>query len=383
MTQKRQKFIAEPLRRSHMPTDYSISLKKYTDNFTVHIPKDFGPSQSLAGFEDTYRNIIDYIVRITHRIWDDRDIEYIRSCYASNSRVFDDYGLQIGNQKIVADTYDTIGAFSDIELPAEEVIWAGDDHVGFHTSHRTILCGTNDGASKYGPATGKKINVLVIANCVAKGNDIFLEHVLYNTGAMLKQLGIDPMAEAARLAKKPLPGWPRDQKTWDALRQEGVPGTPLSMAEPISGFDPDHFVRMLHHGIWNQGDMDTLTESYAEDFVFEGPTDRTYSGVTAHQEFIASIKDCFSPMNLQIDEVYWMGNDTEGYQVSTRWSAETLHNGLGLYGEPTGAACQIWGITQQAIKDGRVFREWLLFNELDVMMQIAAVRQQKGKERGA
>ena len=365
-----------------MPTDFSISLQNYTDSFTVRMPKDFGPSQSLEGFEDTYRNIIDYIMRITYRIWEDREVAYILSCYAPNSRVFDDYGLQIGNEKIVTDTRHTIAAFSDMKVPAEEVIWAGDDDLGFHTSHRTILSGTNDGDSKYGPATGKKIYVLVIANCVAKGNDIFLEHVLYNTGAMLKQLGIDPMAEAARLAKNPLPGWPRDQKTWDALRHEGGSATPLSVSDPVAGFDPDHFARMLHDRIWNQGDVDALADSYANKVVFEGPTDRKFSGVRAYHEFVIGIKDCFPDMNLQVDEVYWMGNDTEGYRVSTRWSAEARHDGSGLYGEPTGAACQIWGITQQAIKDGRVFREWLLFNELDVMMQIAAARQHKGYGSG-
>jgi predicted ester cyclase len=376
MDPNKQNTIAEPLQRSHMPTDYAISLKNYTDNFTVQIPKDFGPSQSLAGFEDTYRNIIDYIVRITHRIWDDRDIEYIRSCYAMNSRVFDDFGLQIGNQKIVTDTRHTIGAFSDMAVPAKEVIWAGDDRVGFHTSHRTSLHGTNDGDSKYGPATGKQIDVLVIANCVSKGNDIFLEHVLYNTGAMLKQLGIDPMAEAARLVKNPLPGWPRDQKTWDALRKEGGASKPLSITEPVAGFDPDRFTRMLHDRIWNRSDMNTLADCFASNLVFEGPTDRKVSGVKAYREFAADLKNSFPEMTLQIDEVYWMGNESEGYAVSTRWSAEAQHEGSGLYGEPTGAACQIWGITQQEIIDGRVCREWMLFNEFDVMMQIAAARKQ-------
>jgi len=75
MTRNRQNHIADPLQRRHMQTDFSISLKNYTDNFTVRIPKDFGPSQSLIGFEETYRNIIDYIVRITYRIWEEREVD--------------------------------------------------------------------------------------------------------------------------------------------------------------------------------------------------------------------------------------------------------------------------------------------------------------------
>ena len=67
-----------------------------------------------------------------------------------------------------------------------------------------------------------------------------------------------------------------------------------------------------------------------------------------------------------------MGNDTDGYLTSERWSAEGTHTGPGPYGEPTGKAVQIWGITQHEIVGGRIVREWLLFNELDLMMQLAA-----------
>jgi len=61
-----------------MPTGYDISLAKYTKRGTpeeARIPTDFGPRQSLRGFAATYRNIIDYIVRIPPRLWEDRDVE--------------------------------------------------------------------------------------------------------------------------------------------------------------------------------------------------------------------------------------------------------------------------------------------------------------------
>ena len=116
---------ALPLNRSNMPSGYEISLKRYTQNRSVRIPEDLGPQQSLKGFDPTYRNIIDYIVRITYRIWetDDREVDYIGQCYAPDSVVFDDYGLQKGSKKIISDTYNITAAFPDIVLDAEEVIW--------------------------------------------------------------------------------------------------------------------------------------------------------------------------------------------------------------------------------------------------------------------
>ena len=69
-----------------------------------------------------------------------------------------------------------------------------------------------------------------------------------------------------------------------------------------------------------------------------------------------------------------MGNAQDGWLISTRWSAEGTHSGTTLYRDPTGAACQIWVIAQWPIQDGQVTKEWQLFNELDLMVQIAAVR---------
>ncbi|TDJ27652.1 MAG: hypothetical protein E2O59_07755 [Gammaproteobacteria bacterium] len=366
---------AAPLDREHMPSDYSISLADYTGRGTDHenrIPEDFGPEQNMRGFESTYRNIIDYIVRITYKIWEDRDVEYIRDTYSDTSVVYDDYGLQQGCEKIVADTHHTTGAYSNIQLIADEVVWAGNDEVGYHTSHRTIIRGTNDGDSNYGPATNKNINVLVIANCVALENEIFLEHVLYNNSSMILQLGLNLEDMVAELAASPPPGWPRDAATWDGLRYATSPETPISISSPTSGFDVDSFARSNLDRLWNSRDYDMLSSTYDAKLAFQGPTNRAFSGVVPYQEFLSSIVTAFPDLELQVDEVYWMGNDNDGYLTSERWSAVGTHSGAGIYGAPTNRSVQIWGITQHEIVNGRIVKEWMLFNELDLMMQLAS-----------
>lgn len=381
--QKAKSNVARPLGREHMPRDYRISLDSYTNRRGFgggyrgderRIPEDFGPIQSLRGFEKTYQNIIDYIVRITHRIWEDRDVEYIGDTYSDTSLVYDDYGLQSGSKKIIADTHHTTGAFSNIQLIADEVIWAGNDEIGFHTSHRTLIRGLNDGDSKYGPATGKDIDVLVIANCVAMENKIFLEHVLYNNSSLLKQLGLDLNTMAASMAKTPPAGWPRDTGVWQDLRLAASPVQPLSLVSPVSGFDIDVFVRSNLEQLWNARDYELLKKNYVEDFSFQGPTDREFAGATAYRAFLGSLHSTFPDLVLQVDEIYWMGNDNDGYLTSERWSATGTHLGDELYGPESGREVQIWGITQHRIKHSRITSEWMLFNELDLLMQIAAAR---------
>lgn len=376
-------YYATPLERHHMPTDFSVSLDRYVGRAGLghgyaegecRIPADAGPVQSMRGFEDRYSNIIDYIVRITHHIWEDRNVEYIADCYTPNSLVFDDYGLQIGNRKIIEDTHHTTGAFTNIRLLADEIIWAGDDNVGYHTSHRTLIRGTNDGDSKYGPATGKDVDVLVIANCVSLGNDIFLEHVLYNNSSLLQQLGFGLSEMAKRMAADSPAGWPRDAATWSRLRGAASPDIPISQSRADAGFDIDAFTRSNFHRLWNQRDSEALDSNYTAGFTVCGATDRSFSGGRAYISMQSELLQCFPDLSFQMDEVYWMGNDRQGYLSSERWSAEGTHSGHGSYGEPSGQRVQIWGITQHHIVGGRIVREWMLFNELDLMMQIARAR---------
>jgi len=352
-----------------MPTDYSISLgaKGSTDQQLLNPGTE--RRQSMRGFEDTYVDIIDYIVRITHRIWEEKDIGYIYDTYSHSSKVYDDYGLQYGRDKIVADTVHTINAFPNIRLIADEIVWAGDDEVGFHTSHRTVISGHNTGYSRYGAPTGRKITCLCIANCVALDNEIFAEWVIYDTASMIQQLGFDLRQKAREFG---------NQVDWDSLQDQrfGEPerlpgqGKPVYRAYGDGSFDVEDFIQVTYQNIWNRRMLATVRDAYVPQMNFRGSTNRVYYGRGEYQSFVLSWMAMFPDLALQVDDIYWMGNDEEGYMTSVRWSITGTHLGYGLYGAPTGRPINMWGITQHEIRNGKITQEWMLFNEFAVMQQI-------------
>ncbi|MEO0563010.1 MAG: ester cyclase [Chloroflexota bacterium] len=356
-----------------MPPDYTISLDTYarggTDNFLLTPTKRI---QSMQGFEDQYTDIIDYIVRITHHIWEEGNIGYIYDTYAHNSRVYDDYGLQYGRDKIVADTVHTINAFPDIRLFADDVIWAGDDQTGFHTSHRTILSGHNTGFSRYGAPTGRKMVVTCIANCVARENEIFEEHVIYNTASMLKQLGFNLFDLARKMAPVDTSGL-NDPRFGEPTRLPGQ-GKPASHTPKNGKFDVEDFLREMYHNVWNRRGFNHLNKCYASNVRYHGSTDREFHTVNAIKSFNLSIMAMFPDLAMQIDDIYWMGNDDQGYRVSVRWSIVGTHRGNGIYGPPTGRQAYMWGISQHIIKNERIVEEWTLFNEFALMQQLLGKR---------
>ncbi len=362
------------LTEADMPGDFSISLAAYTRGGTdkfLETGRDDMPPQALRGFAPEYRNIIDYIVRITHRIWEEKNIGYIYDCYSHNSSVHDDYGLQLGRDKIVADTIHTVNAFPDIRLVADEIIWAGNEDLGFRTSHRVTITGHNTGFSKYGPPTNNRVSFWCVANCVARENEIYQEHVLYNTGSLVKQLGLDLFETARQLAAAGVNRRTSTVRGSEPRRQNGQ-GKPLVATIPNWGanFNVEEFEQALHQNVWNRRMLGVIPKFYSENLEFFGPTDRKLHGVGAYQSFVLSLLAMFPDLALTVDEVYWMGNTEEGFRVSVRWSATGTHRGHGIYGAPTHRPVSIWGLTEHWLFGGQIREEWMLFNEMDLLMQL-------------
>lgn len=352
------------------PPDLSISVaaKPGTD---VLLAADQGERrQSLRGFDATYVDIVDFIIRVTHRIWEEKDIGHIYDTYRHNARVTDDYGLQYGRDKIVADTVHTINAFPDARLYADEVIWAGDDERGFDTSHRTVIVGHNTGYSRYGPPTGRKVVVWAIANCSVVRNEFFEEWVLYNNSSMLAQLGFDLRGLARELGNASEAAPFGDLRFGEAERLlgQGKP-TPLPAAAG-DGFDPEAFIRRAWHAIWNWRSLAAVDRAYAANVRWLGATDRRFSGRGELKSFVLSLLAMFPDLSVSVDDVYWMGSDVDGYLVSVRWSAIGTHRGNGVYGPATGRRVAIWGIAQHRIVGERIIQEWFLFNEFELLQQI-------------
>ena len=49
----------------------------------------------------------------------------------------------------------------------------------------------------------------------------------------------------------------------------------------------------------------------------------------------------FPNLALSVEDIYWMGNEQDGYLVSVRWGAIGSHKGNGSFGHPTGIECYI------------------------------------------
>jgi predicted ester cyclase len=349
-----------------MPGDFSISLrsKRAAD---VEIVRPGGERQQpMSGYEDTFTDIVDFIIRVTHRIWEEKAIGYLYEHYASNALVQEDGGIVYGRERVIEATTQFLSAFPDLRLYADDIIWCGDEDTGFWTSHRCTLIGHNTGWSIWGPPTGRRITFTCIADCFSRANQISKEFVVYNTASLVKQLGHDPVATARRVAAAYEPGF-ADGTAGEAERLMGQ-GSPAALPEGEPGIEA--FVRSTMHELWNWRLLDRIAERYAPGFRFHGPTDRELYGRGAYLAHVLSLLSMFPDAVHQVDDIYWMGNDREGYAVAVRWTLVGTHRGPGPYGAPTGRRVRSWGLTHLLVRDGVIVEEWTVSNEFDVLQQL-------------
>ena len=321
-----------------------------------------GAEHSLRGFEPHYTDIVDYIVRITHRIWEEGDIGYIYDTYRSNVTMHTGYGTAYGVEEVMSGTVAFAAALPDRRLYAEDVVWTGDDERGFHTSHLLINAATNTGYSPWGPPTGRRVNFFAIANCLVKENRIVEEWLVRDTGAIVRQLGFDLW----KVARDAASVWPANVSGETDRLFGQLPPAPY---EPQEGHI-ETFVGRLFHEVWNARHFNYLTEWYAGDSSLFVPNHLELRGVANirayHLNFIAMFPDA----HMNVEHVYYLGDEETGYRVAVRWRFSGTHARYGWYGEPTDRRVNILGVSHLHIENDKVTKHYMVFDNLAVVMQL-------------
>jgi predicted ester cyclase len=327
----------------------------------------FPDKQDLRGFEPCYENIVDYIVKITYRIWENADMGYIYDTYLHKLEVHTGYGTSYGVEDVVSGSVAFLAAMPDRRMYAEDVIWSGDNDAGFHTSHLIINTATNTGHSPWGPPTNKSVQFIAIANCLVKENRIIEEWLVRDTLALVNQLGFDLW----EVARKAVAGKANRDVVGETDRLRGqLPPVRYDYQDTLS--ETENFVRKLFHDVWNGRHFSYLAETHNTDAVMHVPNNRTLenpSDIRAyHLGFVAQFPDG----HMNVEHVYSLGNDADGYRVAVRWRFTGTHERYGWYGEPMGKRVNILGVSQLHIKNNKIQTHYFLFDELAVLIQLVS-----------
>ncbi len=327
--------------------------------------------QSLQGFDEDFVDIVDYIIRITHRIWEEKGIGLVYDYYSHNCPLHTSDGTIYGRDAVVAGTIQAIAAFPDRRLYGDEVIWTGNDTDGFYTSHLITHMGHNTGHTVYAPPTGRKVIYNAIANCLIKENRIVEEWLIRDELSLIRQLGLPPIETARQVAAREAARSVQLNVPGEVERVKGQT-TPATLPPPPKTFDLEDFVRRSIHEIWNWRLLNKIDDYYVQNYRCNAASGRRLYGLGDFRAFILSMLAAFPDAVINVDHFCYLGNERDGYRTATRWTLLGTHTGPGIYGEPTGKRVYLMGTSHHLIQQGKFVQEWTLFDEFSLLKQLYA-----------
>ena len=317
----------------------------------------------MKGFSNRWKDFPDYIIGITKEIWEDRGIATLHHYYSPDIVVRSPASVVIGNEKVIGATMATLAEFPDRTLLGEDVIWSGTPEEGMLSSHRILSTATHTADGVYGPASGKKLQYRIIADCHAINDQINDEWLIRDQTAIVIQIGWEAIAYAADLIARE-----------GGLDKATMPLTPATdQPGPYKGRGNDNAWGQRYADILNRimgADMAAIPAEYDRAVQSEYP-----GGVTGHghgpvDQFWMGLRASFPDATFTIDHQIGRDDDMMPPRAALRWALRGKHDGWGYFGAPTGAEVYVLGISHAEFGPWGLRREYALFDETAIWKQI-------------
>lgn len=313
--------------------------------------------------------LVDYILGITFEIWEQRNLELINQYYGADTVVYCLDGIIHGASQMIAGTKAMLESFPDRLLIPDGVIWSGNKQDGYYSSHRIISPMTNNGPTLFGPATGRKLAILTVADCVVDKGVITKEWLYRDNLALVRQLGFDNVDCAGIVAERRN----AECNDWiaaeiDRLNAAGIVDANDERIDP--GTEPERFASRVLANNWSQGAQAISESCYAPYAVQHRSPIEYYSGRDAICEHFRTLRDAIDVRGVSVDHVAVQPADSEGLQMAVRWTVAGRH--VGDYQEvpASGKAIFVLGTSHWRIEAGKIAQEWTIFDSLAVLSQM-------------
>ena len=317
----------------------------------------------MQGFDPKFKTFPDYILGITHEIWEQRGVDTLTHYYADDIVVRSPSSVVLGNQAVINATHATLAEFPDRQLLGEDVIWSGTPQDGLLSSHRILSSATHTGDGSFGKATGTKLVYRVIADCHAINNQINDEWLIRDLGAIVQQLGWTPADYARQLIA--------DEGGPDACIRPFTAAT--DVAGPYQGTGNDDEWGQAFADILNalmNGDSDVVPARYDRAAQAAYPCHQTATGYEEIAAFWADLRASFPSAQFTIHHQIGRTDPLMPPRAAIRWSLSGRHDGHGRFGKATGADVYIMGISHAEFGPWGLRREYTLLDDVAVWKQI-------------
>lgn len=328
-----------------------------------------GPRRhQLEGFEPVYRDIVDYIVRCTHRIWEEKNVGLCRTHYSPDCELHTLAGPAVGAEIVTQNTIGALTAYADRVVMAEDVIWSEDAPGVYYTSHRIMSRSTHFGdEAGIGAATMRGCGTTTIADCKVVANRIVEEWLVRDNLRALWQVGADPRALATAQAEADGEG-DQARHDWRKIMIAEVRGGG-DVAIP-SGHPAEVPAAMLHAAFVDDlfGEAANALSPAAE---IHWPSNRRGFGRGYWTGCVMQLRAMLHDCHYRLQHIAARPLPHGDTAVALRWSIVGRHAGIGAWGDPSGRDILLMAVSHFRMRMGAIVEDVTVFDEVAALRQAA------------
>ncbi len=324
--------------------------------------------QPLDGFDPVYRDIVDYIVRCTHRIWEEKDVGLCRTHYAPDCELHTLAGPAVGMEVVTQNTIGALTAYADRVVLAEDVIWSEDAPGTFYSSHRIMSRSTHFGdEAGIGEATMRPSGTTTIADCKVVANRIVEEWLVRDNVRALWQVGADPRTIALAQAAADREG-DEGRHEW---RRRMIAATREQPSVSIPDGHPAKAPAEMLRRAFVEDMFGEAARAFSPAAELRWPSNRRGFGrgywVGCAMQLAAMIHD----RAFRLEHVAARPLPHGDVAVALRWSLAGIHGGIGPWGTPSGREVALLAVSHYRLRGDAIVEDTTLFDEVAMLRQIA------------
>lgn len=326
-----------------------------------------------------FRDPRDYILSWTDQIWIEKGLGRLGEHYADDIKVHTAYGETYDFQHVLTNSVQKMSAFPNGGGGSgEDVVWEQRGPMGFISSHRVLKTGTNLGHWTYGAPTGRNWISRTIAHCLVQEGKVVEEWLVRDEYAVLQSLGIDPETVASALASaSPVTG-----ETM-AISDDAGPFAgryPDPVRHGVSGERPARFddlcarIVEMYEMVWDRRRFDLVPNYCDPKVVCHTVRMHRAQAIDPYQQQIIDLLAVFPDGRIEVRDLVVCDSPELGTRIAAIWVLHGTYSGVPLYGPITNAPVKVLGATHFEMRDGKILREWRLYDEIAVLAQIIGAR---------
>ena len=318
----------------------------------------------LPGFSPQFDSIQQFILTLTHVVWEQKDIGQLADFYATPV-VFHTPEKQLNDlSQFMRLTLEAMHSFPQRTVLTEDILCSHTPAFEYYAAQRTLACIQHQGEGFFGKPSGKAVWVRTWADRVCADGAVRQEWLLQDRAAIVSQIGLNVRDFAQQLA--------------NARQEIGLENTPAEeldarWAGGPEGDDVDGPLAGLverYLSMWAGGNSGVVPGVYHPAATLHGPGHSSFTGEQEIGSFLSGYRASFADSETQLHHLVVRRDANEPVRISLRWSLLSWHDGYGKFGPPSRKPVCISGISHLELRDGVIMREYLGIDELSIWLQL-------------